>query len=322
MNILLMPALTLPAQDADKLDALRVAAGPGSQVTQSEKRDEVLASAATMDVLFGCIDEELFAAAPNLRWVHATASGVDQMLFPAFRDSDVVLTSEKGLVGPHLADHAMGLLLSLTRRIGAALRDGPVSWERRVFYRLEEIELEGLTMGLVGFGGTGRSLARRAAAFGMRVLAVDIEELEGSAEVARVAPLAELPVLLKESDVVAVCLPLTDQTRDLFDAAVFAQMKPGAILINVTRGEVVEREALITALESGQLGGAGLDVVHTEPLSGDDRLWQFPNVVMTPHTAGASQYRAARNMQRFVDNLGRFGRGEPLEGVINKVLGY
>ena len=128
--------------------------------------------------------------------------------------------------------------------------------------------------------------------------------------------------MLAASDVVALCAPLTAETRHLMNGARFAAMKPGAILINVTRGELVEQEALIAALESGRLGGAGLDVVHSEPLAADDPLWRQPNVVMTPHTAGASQLRAGRNMARFIENLGRYRNGEPLLGVVDKELGF
>src|SRR5207249_1801966 len=116
---------------------------------------------------------KLFEVCTALRWVHATASGVDGFMYPAFRDSDVLLTGEKGLVGGHLADTGFGLLLALTRYIAAAIRLGPDGWEHREEMRRRELELEGMVMGIVGFGGTGRAMARRAVAFGMQCLAVD-----------------------------------------------------------------------------------------------------------------------------------------------------
>jgi phosphoglycerate dehydrogenase-like enzyme len=122
--------------------------------------------------------------------------------------------------------------------------------------------------------------------------------------------------------VVSICCPLTAETRDLFDRRAFAAMKPGAWLVNVTRGEVMVEEDLVAALKSGQLAGAALDVAPREPLPAESELWSLPNVVMTPHTAGASQYRARRNLDRFVANVARFRTGEPLEGLIDKQAGY
>jgi phosphoglycerate dehydrogenase-like enzyme len=128
--------------------------------------------------------------------------------------------------------------------------------------------------------------------------------------------------LLRESDVVSICCPLTSETRDLFDTDVFAAMKESAILVNVTRGEVMKEAALIHALQTNRIAGAALDVAPREPLPADSPLWAMPNVVMTPHTAGASQFRAQRNMDRFVNNLERMMNHDELEGVIDKVRGY
>ena len=306
----------------DQRRAVADAAGPGAAVTVATDRGEALCAAPRADVILGCVDEELFARAARLKWIQATASGVDFMLFPALRDGGVALTCEKGMVGSHLADHAMALLLALTRQFAAAVRDGPASWDRRLAYRRREIELEGLVMGIVGFGGTGRALARRAAGFGMTIRALDRGPMAGTAEVAAVEPLDSLDGMLAAADVVALCAPLTGETAGMIDAGRFARIKPGAILINVTRGELVVSEALIAALDSGRLGGAGLDVQAIEPLPADDPLWRFPNVVMTPHTAGASQLRAGRNVDRFIENLGRFRCGEPLLGAVDKTLGF
>ncbi len=322
MNILILTGFTLPDVAEADLAAIADAAGPGATITVARDKQAALAAAPEAEVILGSPDEELFLAAPRLRWVQATASGVDSLLFPAMKASAIPLTGEKGLVGPHLADHAMALLLALTRELAEAVRDGPASWERRMDYRRREIELEGLTLGIVGFGGTGRALARRAAGFDMRIRALDRETMAGSPEVAEVEPLTALPDLLGASDVVAICAPLTTETAGGFDRDCFAAMKPGAIVLNVTRGEIIDQAALVEALASGHLGGAGLDVFHREPLPADDPLWGFPNVVMTPHTAGASQLRAGRTLRRFVENLGRLRRGEPLDGLIDKDLGY
>ena len=322
MRIVVIPDLTLSPLDATELARIESAAGEGVSVVQLDSPDEAMQTASSMDVLFGQLTPELFETAPHLRWVHLSSSGVDHLMFPAFKESPVILTGEKGLVGPHLADHAMGLLLALTRKIAIAYRDGPESWNKRVEYRMAEVELEGLTLCLVGFGGTGKCIAKRAASFGMKLRALDLYPMEGTPEVPTVESLEGLKTCLAEADVVAICLPLTSQTEEMFTDEHFACMKPSAILINVTRGEIIDHQALLQALDTGHLGGAGLDVHYKEPLPSDDPLWNNPNVVMTPHTAGASQLRSGRNYERFVQNIGRFQRGEPLLGQVDKQLGF
>jgi phosphoglycerate dehydrogenase-like enzyme len=321
LHVLIIPGLTLPdVSDAD-LARIREAAGPGANVVVVAQRDAHM-YAESADVILGFVPPALYQAAPRLRWVHAIASGVDAFLYPEFATSDVVLTSEKGLVGEHLADHGFGLLLMLTRQLATALKHGPDAWNHRPEMRCREIELTGLTMGIIGFGGTGRAMARRAAAFGMACRALDRDPVAPSPEVAVVEPSANFHALLAASDVVAICVPLTNETRALFGAAAFAQMKPSAFLVNVTRGEVMDEDALVDALANGRIGGAALDVAPREPLPADSPLWGFDNVVMTPHTAGASQYRAGRNIDRFVTNLQRLRSGAALEGIIDKRLGY
>ena len=319
MKVLIVPGLTL--REVTESDLSRMREAGAGEIVVSEPGD-VIRHVADADVVLGHVSKEMFAAAKRLRWVHAISSGVDSFLYDAFKASDVVLTSEKGLVGEHLADHAFGLLLMLTRQLATALKHGPDGWNHRWEMRRHEIELTGLTMGIVGFGGTGRAVARRAAAFGMDVQALDRDPVATSPEVDRVLGLDDFDALLESSDVLAVCCPLTPESKGKFNAAAFARMRPSAYLVNVTRGEVMVEDDLVAALESGSIAGAALDVAPREPLPPDSRLWSLPNVVMTPHTAGASQFRAPRNIDRFVDNIRRFLAGETLEGVIDKELGY
>ena len=322
MHVLIMPGLTFPAPTSADIERVRDAAGPSARVSVVTNIDAAIALAGDVEVILGIVPRRLFVAAPALRWVHAIASGVDMFLYPEFVTSSVILTGEKGLVGEHLADHGFGLLLALTRKILAAQALGPEAWLHREALRHDEIELTGSTMGIIGLGGTGRAMARRAAAFGMRCLAVDCDQVAPSAEVVEVWSSARLPELLGASDVLAVCCPLTPETRGLLDAGAFAQCKPGAFLVNVTRGEVMNEDALVAALTTGRLRGAALDVAPREPLPADSALWRLPNVVMTPHTAGASQFRARRNLERFLVNLGRLADGAALEGVVDKRRGF
>ena len=320
MKIVIIPGLTLPRVSEADVERIRQAGGNADVVVTDAKG--ALAEVVDADVVLGFVSRRMYLAAEKLRWVHAIASGVDAFLYDEFKHGEVILTSEKGLVGEHLADHAFGLLLMLTRQLATALRLGPDSWNHRPEMRAKEIELSGSTMGIFGFGGTGRAMARRAAAFGMTCIALDRDAVAVSAEVDRVMASDEFDGLLQASDVLAICCPLTPQTRAKFDAGAFRKMKREAILVNVTRGEVMVEADLVQALEAGWIAGAALDVTPREPLPADSRLWTLPQVAMTPHTAGASQFRAGRNVDRFVRNLERLRDGKPLEGIIDKQLGY
>ncbi|MEM7091438.1 MAG: D-2-hydroxyacid dehydrogenase [Actinomycetota bacterium] len=320
-NVLVVQTLTMP-DAAPFIDDITAAVPDGSTITVAANFREAMAHAGDAEVMLGILNEGFFAEAPNLKWIHATASGVDMFMFDEFINSDVVLTGEKGLVGGHLADTGFGLLLALTRQIHTAIKLGPDAWNHRVDMRMQELELEGLTMGVLGFGGTGRAMARRAEAFGMRNIAVDEYPSNPDHGVEEVWGLDRVDDLLAESDVIAVCLPLTDETDGMFDEAAFAKMKPGSFVVNVTRGEIIQDAPLVAALESGHLGGAALDVAPGEPLPADHPLFTLPNVAMTPHTAGASQLRAGRNVARFIHNL-RVAQGDgEFEGVVDKQAGF
>jgi phosphoglycerate dehydrogenase-like enzyme len=321
MKILIIPGLTLPTVPEEDLARIQSVAGNNAQIVVSPF-DEAHLHAQDAEVILGFVPASLFSAASKLRWVQSISSGVDMFFYPEFVASDVVLTSEKGLVGEHLADHGFGLLLMLTRQLATALRHGADSWNHRPEMRYQEIELTGATLGLFGFGGTGRAMARRAAAFGMNCIAVDRDDVPPSAEVSEVWPLTRLDEMLANADMVSICCPLTDETRGRFDASAFQAMKDSAFLINVTRGEVMVENDLVSALQSGTIRGAGLDVAPREPLPADSPLWEMPNVVMTPHTAGASQFRVQRNMERFVTNLEKYLNNQPLDGIIDMHLGY
>lgn len=324
MNILIIPGVTMPLASVDEalLVRIREAAGPAVKITIAKTAAEAADAMDEVEIVLGVITPAMFARAKKLRWVHAITSGADPYLFPEMVRSDVLLSGDKGLVGPHLADHTFGLLLSLTRRIARAIQDAPNSWDFRVGYRAEQFELTGCTMGIVGFGGTGREIARRAAAFGMRCIAVDCDPVPPSPEVAKVWGSDRLDELLRTADVVTSGLPLTKDTRNLFGERAFSLMKPSALFVNVTRGEIMDSDALIAAIHNKQIAGAGIDVGPKEPLPKDHPLWKTPNVVMTPHTAGASQFRIPRNLDLFCRNIAHYRAGKPLEGLINKPRGF
>ena len=290
------------------------------EIVVPQSPEETLAEMGDTEVVFGDFSREMFNEARQLKWVQSIGSGIDGVLFDEFIESDVILTSAKGTVGTHLADHAWALLLALTRGIHTALREK--TWSVRMPIRARSWELAGMTLGVFGLGGTGLEVARRAQGFGMRTLALDTEDVKKPPFVEEVWAPDRFYDLLEESDVVAICLPLTDETRGIFDAKAFSHMRNHALLINVTRGDIVDGPALLEALKSGEIGGAGLDTSPGEPLDDDHPLWNMENVVVTPHTAGGSPVRVARIVDVFCDNLRRYLDGRQLTGVIDKRKGY
>lgn len=283
-------------------------------------RDGLSAAAARAEVIFGGFNRALFVAAPHLRWVQVLSAGVDGLLFPELVESRVALVSAKGAVGTHLADQAMGLLLALIRGIHTAIRTR--TWRAQRAIREATWELEDRTIGIVGLGGTGREFALRAAAFGARLIAVDPESVPKPDCVSEVWRLDRFGELLEQADVVVICAPLTPETCGLFDRAAFQRMRRHALLINVTRGRIVDGDALMEALTTGQIGGAGLDVLPWEPLPDEHPLWSMDNVIVTPHCAGGSPLRIGRSVDLFCENLRRDLAGQPLLSVIDKQKGY
>jgi phosphoglycerate dehydrogenase-like enzyme len=320
MKILYTPVMIVPSlSDAQRARVL-AAAGAGATLVEAKDAAVQRAEIVDADVLFGRVPNDTFLLGKRLRYYHSIGAGVDAILSPELVRSDVPLASEKGGVGIHLAEHAFALLLGLTRGIHTALRRPDYSLREPI--RLEQRELCELTMGIVGFGGTGRAVARRALGFGMRVLAVDIEDVAPEPGVEAIWKPDRLHEMLGQSDVVVIGLPLTKATHHLFTRDLFRRMRPSAILINVTRGAIVYGDDLVAALDDGVIWGAGLDVTDPEPLPGDHRLWTHPRVIVTPHTAGGSPRRADRVIATFCDNLERLRTGRPLLALIDKEKGY
>jgi phosphoglycerate dehydrogenase-like enzyme len=319
MKILYTPLMIVPALGPEDRARILEAAGPGSKLVEAREPAQQKAEIADTDVLFGRVSAEVLSQARRLRYYQSIGAGVDAILTPDLVESDVVLASEKGQVGIHLAEHAFALLLALTRGLHTSLRRPDYSLREPI--RRAQRELWEDTMGIVGFGGTGREVARRALGFGMRVLAVDIEEVPPEPGVTLWRN-DRLPDLLAGSDVVVIALPLTKATHHLFTRDLFRQMRRHAVLINVTRGAIVYGDDLLAALEQGLIGGAGLDVTDPEPLPAGHPLWTHPRAIVTPHTAGGSPRRAGRVIDTLCENLRRLRAGQPLLAVIDKHKGY
>ena len=273
---------------------------------------------ADIEILFGHIGEDTMPAATALRWVHQPHAGVEGFMYPAFKVSDVMLTNCRGLYGTQIAEHAFALLLSITRQIPTQLEFMKTKhWER-----VPCIELAGMTMGILGLGGIGKAIAARAQAFEFNVIAADAEPMDKPDTVSELYGLNGLMDFLARSNVLMVCCPSTPETHKLLSQAQFDQMLDPSYVVNVSRGKVIDEAALVAALQNGKIAGAGLDVTYTEPCPPENPLWEQKNVILTSHSAGASQHIRRRAMQLFIDNLHRYVAGEPLVNVVDKQKGY
>lgn len=212
----------------------------------------------------------------------------------------------------------MALLLGLVRRAPLFVR----AMQKREFIRRPTRDLRGSTVGIVGFGGNGRRIAEVLAPWGVRIIATDMFPGEKPAHVAELWPAEWLHQLLPLVDVLVLCVPLNANTRGMIGAQEFNLLKPGAILINVARGKVVVESEMVAALESGRLWGAGLDVTEVEPLSEESRLWDMPNVFITPHVGAQSASRYEDATRLVCENLKRYLNGRPMLNLVDKRLGF
>jgi phosphoglycerate dehydrogenase-like enzyme/glyoxylase-like metal-dependent hydrolase (beta-lactamase superfamily II) len=289
---------------------------PGVLFVPVRDAEEAAKLAGDADAVLGFCTPEILKAGKDLRWIQVGADALDRGLSAQAKSSKVVLTSTRRVYGPPAADQAFALLLRLTRKSagtggqrGSSRGSGPK-------------ELHGKTMLVVGLGGTGTQISRRAHAFGMRVLAIDPRPLERPAFVFGLASPARLNDLLPRADVVVLACPLTDETRGLIGAKQLAAMKKSAYLINVARGALVQSADLAAALEKGQVAGAGLDVTDPEPLPKDHALRKAANVVISPHTNRLSPEAREREWRLWRENVRRFVVGERLLCVVDKTKGY
>jgi phosphoglycerate dehydrogenase-like enzyme len=265
----------------------------------------------------------LLQAANRLRWMHASGAGVERYELTQIAARGVMLTNSSGVSAPNMAEHVLGMMIALTRCFPRLLRAQTQRvWRDEATHR-EVGELQGQTVLVVGIGEIGRAVAQRAAAFGMRVNGLRRRAGElPPAGFDNVFAIGDLHAALAEADHVVVTLPSTSHSRGLFDAAAFAAMKPGAVIYNVGRGPVIDTAALIAALESGHLGGAGLDVTDPEPLPADSPLWDMENVLITAHTSGATPRYWERQADLIADNIRRIQRGDAPRNLVDLEAGY
>lgn len=289
----------------DRLPAgTRIAAGASAEAFRkaAPEADAMLVGAAPRELF-----EEVFAMAPRLQWVHVMWAGLDTLLFPALAESPVMVTNGRGVFARSLAEFVIAGMLWFAKDIRRMRRQQrEQKWEKFVVE-----ELHGKRLGIIGHGSIGRAVAALATAFGMKVIGVG-----------RNSPRAEFDEVITASDFILVSAPLTPETRGLIGEAEFRRMQPGAVLLNVGRGPVVQEEALIAALREGRIRGAVLDVYDKEPLPAGHPFWSMENVLLSPHCADNTPTWLDEAMQLFVENFERYVKGEPLKNIVDKKAGY
>jgi D-2-hydroxyacid dehydrogenase (NADP+) len=275
---------------------------------------------AQATLTFGLPDIPALAAMPKLRWIQLASAGVPAALCPIALDKKIRVTNLAGLYGPTIAEHALAMMLILSRNLHIVQRNQATkNWDRDVANTMRD--LAGKTLGLVGLGNIGQNIARLGQAMGMRVVGCRRTPMK-TPFVDRVYEIGERGILAAESDIVAVAAPLTRETDGLLDRDFFQALRSGAIFINVSRGPVVHEASLIEALQSGRVFGAGLDVFTTEPLPADNPLWTHPNVIVSPHYSGETVNLYSPPAERFTRNLRNWIAGRDLEGNVKLELGY
>lgn len=297
------------------------AAAPGIEILESSQ-EKIAEDIFAADLFCGHakvpVDWERVAAAGRLRWTQSSAAGLDWLLTPAVIESPMIVTSASGVLADQVAEHTVALATAITRSLPVFFR----AQQAKEYVRRPTRDLTGMTVGIVGFGGVGRRVAEVLSPFRTRILATDLFPVDKPPQVAELWPAERLDDLLSECDLVVLCLPLTSATLWLFDRERLGRMKRGAILLNMARGKLVVEADLVEALTSGQLFAAGADVAAEEPLPQESKLWELPNMVITPHVAGQSQRRVDSMTDFFCDNLRRYWEGRPLRNLVDKRLGF
>jgi phosphoglycerate dehydrogenase-like enzyme len=263
--------------------------------------------------------------AKKLQWIHSTAAGVAQLMYPELRDSGILVTNPSGIFSVPMAEHTIGLLLALARNFPDSVRgQDRCAWVQQDLWDKPQrlTELNGQVLLIIGFGSIGREVARRARAFDMRVWGVTRSGQGDRTLAERILPAKELSTVLPEADYVLIAAPETPETKHLIGSAELKRMKPGARLINVGRGSLLDEVALVRTLESGHLGGAALDVMQTEPLPPESPLWTAPNLFLTPHTSAVGDRLWHRETQLLLDLLELWFAGKELFNRVNFDRGY
>jgi D-2-hydroxyacid dehydrogenase (NADP+) len=295
--------------------------GKNVEMILPKNADELARALPEADVIFGALNADMLAKAKNLRWLQATEAGMDRLLFPELIKSNVVITNMARMFAPAISETAIGMLLSLTR--GFVKYYYPQFQKRTFNAERNLVEVDGMTMGIVGMGGLGQATAMRAHyGFNMRILATDAKPMAKPLFVDTLREPGWFMEMVPQVDVLVSAAPATRETESMFNEKVFRAMKKTSYFMNLSRGTLVDEAAVARALKEGWIAGAGLDVTRQEPLPSTSELWDCPNLLLTCHTAGYAPQRRVRFMGLLAENVRRYTSGLPLMNVVDKQRGY
>ena len=315
------PRVVLINKEMEELLPALKQAAPGAKLIELSAATPKEIAAA--DATIGVCSAEVLAQAKQLQWIQWPAAGVDRCVQqPALHERHLLLTNLQRTMGPSMAEHVLGMMLALSRHFEYFMRQQQEAHWAREDTTPQLADLEGKTVLVVGLGGIGTEVARRAHALGMHVVATRASGRSGPDFVSYVGLPDELLKLAKDADFVVNCAPLTPQTTGIFNREFFTTLKPGAYFISVGRGRSTATTDLIDALKSGRLVGAGLDVTDPEPLPADSPLWHLPNVIITPHVSADTAVSQEQRNAVLVENLRRYAAGEPMLSVVDIERGY
>jgi phosphoglycerate dehydrogenase-like enzyme len=286
-----------------------------ADLTESARKAEVILHwAGPRDLL-----RSTFLACTGVRWVHSRSAGLDRILFPELVESAVPLTNGSGVFSQSLGEFALAAILYFAKDFRRMIRNQQAGrWEQ---FLVEEID--GQTVGIVGYGDIGRAVASRVHAMGMRVLALKRHApASGDPLIDQFFGTHEISAMLAQCDYIVIATPLTAETHHMISDAAFAAMKSSAVVINIGRGPVIDQAALLRALTEKKIKGAGLDVFEEEPIPAGDPIFKFENVLVSPHCADQTTEWLKQAMRFFIKQYERFADGEPLENIVEKHLGY
>src|SRR5215469_8392019 len=309
---------------ASLADAIRFR-WPSMRVVHLPDYDRLSQELPDTDIFVGySLRPQQLADAKKLKWIHSTAAGVAQLVYPELRDSGIIVTNPSGIFSVPMAEHTMGLLIALARDFPDSVRhQDRAIWSQQRLWDIHPLtELNGKLLLIVGYGSIGQEIARRAKGFGMRVWGVTRTGKGDAILAERIVPVSQLREVLPPADYVVISAPETPETHHLIGANEIGLLKSSAYLLNVARGSLLDQSALIAALQASKLAGAALDVTDPEPLPPEDPLWHTPNLFLTPHTSAISDRLWSRQTALFLDLLQRWFEGSELFNLVDLDRGY
>lgn len=318
INILILTNRIFSINERQKDKIMDTAQGADLTVVKPDEVTEEMLSKA--DIIFGWPKKEELKKAINLKWLQLPSAGADDYTdLDLYAGKEILLTNSSGVYGLPIAEHVFALILSYNRNLQEyALLKNEKSWNRIYAAR----DFYGSTVGIIGLGDIGKEVAKRAKAWGARVLAVKRTLSPAPEYVDRLYLTEQMDEVLKQADYVVLTLPGTEKTRGILTRERLRRMKPGAFLVNIGRGELIDQDALIQALKEHWIGGAGLDVTYPEPLPYENPLWELPNVIITQHSSGFSPGNDDRRVTIFMENLILYLDHKPLQNLVDFTEGY